>query len=72
MLQSQAGEVLSEEFLPPLATELSVFRERKNNIQRMWHKKQKGSGMELEGGRMGEDLENYSVSYVYLKDQLKP
>lgn len=38
----------------------------------MWHKKQKGSGMELEGGRMGEDLENYSVSYVYLKDQLKP
>lgn len=57
MLQSHGGEVVSEEFLLPLRSppEPSGFRERKDNIHRIWHKKVKGPGMELEGGRMGED-----------------
>lgn len=34
-------------------------------------KKSQAPGMKLEGGRMGEDFENYSVSHFYLKDQLE-
>lgn len=69
VLQIHAGEVVSEEFLPPLGSppEPSVFTERKDNIHRIWHKKEKGPGMELEEDRMGEDFENYSLSHFYLK-----
>ena len=31
-------------------------------------RKKKSPGMELGGGKMGEDLENYSVSQFYAKD----
>lgn len=75
MLQSHAGEVLSEGLLPPLWSppEPSLFRGKKYHIHRMQHKKNtKTLRMELRGGEMGEDLKNYPVSSFHMKDQLEP